>query len=220
MAASNSLTPQEEGTPLAISVKTIRPQYNPHYQITVSRPADVDAYYLAELEARVPGKVKTIRVDVGSRVEKDQLLVQLSVPDLVADAKGKENAIYQRERELKLAEQKGLAARSAVRTAQAHVEEKNALLLQAMAPSTYRDMDFQRPELLPREDAIDKNVRDEAEKDLEVSAVEFAAEASRLKAESLVEDSTAGVSVADAETERCRQLIDVARAEHEKTQRW
>jgi RND family efflux transporter MFP subunit len=206
----------------AISVKTVRPTIDPHYQITVSRPADVQAYYSGEtggtdIEARVAGKVKTIKVAAGSHVEKDQLLLTIAVPDLDAEEKTKENFVRQRDREVHLAQAKVEAANAAVNTALANVEEKKTLLRQAKAVTTFRSLYFDRMEALLAKNAIDKNVRDEAQKDLEVArAAEIASEAARIKAESEVEDARANVKCAEAEVARARELVEVARADAEK----
>jgi HlyD family secretion protein len=202
-----------------ISVKMVHPTLDANYQITVSRPADIIPYYRTEIEARVAGKVKSIRVAAGSAVEKDQLLLQISVPDLDAEEKAKENFVHQRERELLLAQARVEAARAAVNTALANVEEKRTLLRQAKAQTTFRALQFDRMETLLAKNAIDKNVRDEAEKNLEVArASELAAEASRIKAESEVEDAKAGVKVAEAEVARSRELIEVAKSDLAKAQ--
>ena len=214
MEKAHAVAPQD-----GIAVKTIMPRQNKNYQMTVERPANVEAYYRDSIEARVAGEVKMIRVAPGSRVEKDQALVELAVPDLQAAEKEKASIIRQRERELRLAQVKTEAARVAVKTALANVEVKKTLLVQAKAETSYRQEQFGRLDSLWRGRAIDKNVRDEAEKNLKVSeAAEVAAEASRLKAESEVEDARANVSVMEAEIERCRELVDVARGDHNVAQ--
>src|SRR5580692_10862857 len=68
----------------AISVKTICPRCDKTFQMTVERPADVEAYYRANLEAQVAGEVRWIHVAPGSLVKKDQLLVRIHVPDKLA----------------------------------------------------------------------------------------------------------------------------------------
>lgn len=220
LAKANDDEKRHEGpTSTSISVKMVCPRLDRNYQITVSRPADVEAYYRTDIEARVPGKVKFIRVAVGSRVEKDQQLLQISVPDLEAEDQAKGNLVHQREREFLLAGAKVEAAHAAVNTATANVEEKKTLLRQAKAQTTFLTLQFQRMETLLAKNAIDRNVRDEAEKNLEVArAAEIAADAARIKTESGVEDAKASVKVAEAEVARTRQLIEVAKSEHQKAQ--
>jgi multidrug resistance efflux pump len=201
----------------AISVKIICPRQDKNFQLTVERPADVEAYYRANLEAQVAGEVKWIQVAPGSLVEKDQLLVRIHVPDKWAAEKEKQTFIGQRETELVLMQQKLKAAIVAVKTAEANVELKRTLLLEAQAQTRLRDAQLTRIDQLFRKDAQDKNVRDEALFGLEAAqATEKSAIASRIKAESELEDVKASVEITRAEEERAKQLIEVAKADHEQ----
>ncbi len=205
-----------EPVPVAVSVKTVQPRLDTSFQITVDRPADVEAYYRSEVQAKVAGEVEWVKVAPGSKVKKDQLLVRLSVPDLDADVKEKKEAISQREREKELAQTKATAARVAVRTALANLEEKKTLLAEAVATTALRDAQFRRLDELWRKDALDKNARDESLKNFEVArAAEAAAKAARIKAEAEVEDAQANVQVAEAEVKRMEQLVQVARSDWE-----
>jgi multidrug resistance efflux pump len=201
----------------AISVKTICPCCDKNFQMTVERPADVEAYYRANLEAQVAGEVKWIRVAPGSQVKKDQLLVRIHVPDKWAVEKEKKNFIAQREREYDLMQERLKASMSAVKTAEANVQLKKTLLLEAKAETRLREAQFERIDQLWRKNAQDKNVRDEALRGLELAqAAEAAADAARLKAEAEVEDAKANVEITRAEIQRAKQLIEVAKAAYEQ----
>jgi multidrug resistance efflux pump len=217
-AAKASAEPGEQlpGEMNSISVKTVRPRPDPKFQMTVSRPADVEAYYRAEIEARVPGEVKTIRVAPGSQVEKDQQLVRISIPDLEALEREKANMVGQRQQELELAKAREKAARIGIETALANVQEKKTLLQKAKADTEFRDIQFKRMQYLLTKNSIDERLRDEAAKELEVArAAEVSADASRIKAECEVSDARANVEVTTAEVERMKQVIEVAKSEHE-----
>jgi HlyD family secretion protein len=214
--ATNELQ-EPAGTSLAaISVKTVHPRLNKNFRMTVERPADVEAYYSADIEARVPGVVKWIRVAPGSAVEKDQPLVRIDVPDLEATRKEKAITVIQREKELQLAKAKVGAAEAAVDTAKANVKEKEALLRQAKAEKLYRQQQYSRLASLRSSNSIDQNVVDEAARNLELAeAREMAATQSILKAESELLDAKANLRVAEAEVEQRKQLIDVAKADEQ-----
>ena len=65
--------------------------------------------------------------------------------------------------------------------------------------------------------SIDQNVRDEAQRQLELArSAEASAIAARIKAEAEQEDAAAYVKVMEAEAERLRQLIEVAKSDHKK----
>jgi HlyD family secretion protein len=220
LARANEKEPGEESGDslgLAISAKTIRPRMDKALQMTVDRPADVEAYYRVDVEARLAGEVRSIRVAPGSRVKKYRTLVSLYVPDLEATEREKGNIVQQRQRELLLDKAKTEAAQAAVKTALANVEEKKTLLRQAKATTKLREQQFERLDGLWRSGSVDKNVRDEAARNLEVArAGEVSADAARIKAEAETEDARANVKVMEAETDRCKQLIEVARSDHEK----
>ncbi len=202
-----------------ISVKTVNPRLDKDFAITVSRPCDVEAYYRVPIESKVSGEVQSVFVALGSPVEKDQEVMRVSRPDLAADEREKASIVRQRERETQLAQARADAARGAVKTARANLDEKKTLLAKADAETIYCRQVFDRKEQLWRERAIDKNVRDEAEKHLSVAlANEKAADASRVKAEAEVEDAQANVKVMEADVERSRQMIEVARANDEQAQ--
>ena len=201
----------------AISVKTVHPRLDKNFRVTVERPADVEAYYWAEIEARVPGVVKTIRVAPGSKVEKDQSLVTIDVPDLDAAREEARMTVGQRKEELNLALAKVKAAKAAVETAKANADEKRALLRQAKAEKLYRKQQYDRLSGLRQTNAIDQNVVDEAARNLELAeATEMSATQSILKAQSQVLDATANLSVAEAEVKQREQLIKVAEADEKK----
>ena len=200
-----------------ISVKSAHPKRDQHFQITVDRPADVEAYYRANIEAQVAGEVKWIRVAPGSHVEKGDVLVRLHVPDKWALEREKKNIVTQRETEHAVALKKLLAAKSAVKTAKANVELKRTLLAEAKAETRLRNAQFTRLDQLFRKDSTDKNVRDEAERNLEwARASEVGAEMARVKADCELDDAQVNVEVTEADVARAKQLIEVARSDHEQ----
>lgn len=201
----------------AITVKTAYPRRDDNFQMTVQRPADVEAYYRAELEAQVAGEVKWIRVAPGSQVQKDQLLVRIHVPDKWALMKEKQNFITQRQSEFSLMQEKLNAANVAVKTAEANVTLKKTLLLEAKAETKLREAQFSRLDQLFQAKAQDKNVRDEALRGYEwAQAAEVSADAARIKAEAEVEDARANVRITQAEVNRAKDLIEVAKADYEQ----
>ncbi len=206
---------EQESKP--ILVKTVLPRQDRAFEMTVERPADVEAYYRADIEAQVAGQVRSIRVARGSQVKKDQQLVEILVPDLQAAEREKGNIVVQRERELHLGLAKTQAARVAIKTALANIDEKKTHLQQAKATTRLREQQFERLDSLARSHSVDENVRDEAARNLEEArAFEASAIAARLKAEAEAEDAREIVKVKEAEAEQLQQLIEVAKSDHEK----
>src|SRR5262245_40109373 len=85
-------------------VKTIRPRYDPSFTISDLELANVEAYYQADLRARVAGPVKFVQKDIGDPVARGTLLVEIAVPDLVQEVAQKEALVQQARAELAEAE--------------------------------------------------------------------------------------------------------------------
>jgi multidrug resistance efflux pump len=210
-AAEDNPGEEEEAEVNAVLVKTIRPQKNPDFALRVQRPANVEAYYRAKIEARVAGEVSWIEVAPGTEVNKGDLLVKVSVPDLDADAVQKCELVGQRKQEWEL-------AKAAVDTAKANIEEKATLLKSAVATTQLRELEFKRIDGLYRRNAIDKEARDEADKNREVAkAGEEAARAAKKKAEAEEKDAeikvqvaAANIKVAEAACKAAKALADYA----------
>src|SRR6516165_1647070 len=66
-AAAGHAEPPTQGGQDAIPVKAIRPRRDPNYQVSVEQPAYVEAYYTADLQARVAGPIIFLDVDIGDR---------------------------------------------------------------------------------------------------------------------------------------------------------
>jgi multidrug resistance efflux pump len=185
--------------------------------MTVERPCTVNAYFTDELMARASGQINWISVDRGSAVEKGQQIVNIDVPDRVAEMKQKHEVIGQREKEYQLAEQKIRAAEAMVHTAEANIKEREALVLTAQAAEKYRVADFNRLFELRKTNSVDQNVVDVALRAREAATAEvFSTRAAVLKAQSQLEDAKANLEVAKAERDEKYKLIDVATAEFEK----
>src|ERR1700736_3774877 len=74
-----------EGEADLIRVKTILPKRDPNFVMVVHQPAYVEAYFQADLQARVAGQVKFVAKDKGDTVSEGELLLEIDVPDLVEE---------------------------------------------------------------------------------------------------------------------------------------
>lgn len=202
---------------VAISVNAIHPRLGEKFLMTVERPCTVNAYFTDVLEARAAGVVKNIYVDIGSKVKKGDLLVEIDVPDRVADMNEKHNIVGQREKEWDLSKEKVKAAEAMVETAKANIEERKALVQQAVADEEYRQADFNRLFNLRKSNSVDQNVVDVAQRALGYAkATVFSSKAAVVKAESQLEDAKANLGVAKADRDEKEKLIDVAKSNYER----
>lgn len=70
-------------TPLGISVSVIATKpIVTNFPVFVRLPGTVYPYQMARIHAQVTGYLKTVRVDIGSRVKKGDILAEIDVPEL------------------------------------------------------------------------------------------------------------------------------------------
>ncbi len=97
------------------------------------QPGQIEAFEQTPLFAKLPAYVEKLHVDIGDRVEADQLLVELFLPELKDELRQKEAAVVQAQAEIELATAAIRAAEAAVATAQANVREAEAGNIRAEA---------------------------------------------------------------------------------------
>ena len=88
------------------------------------QPGQIEAFEQTPLFAKLPGYVEKLHVDIGDRVEANQLLVELFLPELKDELRQKEAAVVQAQAEIELAAAAVRAAEAAVATAQANVSRR------------------------------------------------------------------------------------------------
>lgn len=185
----------------------------------VEQPGAVKAFEETVLFAKIAGHVRTIAddplkadrpphdrtVDIGSRVRKDQLLVELSVPELEEEYKQKEATVRQGDAEVTQAKKALTAAGAGVTAAKAFVTETKAGLTRAQALSDRWQSEAERTGRLVTGGVIDKQTRDETLNQFK------AAEAGKVEAVAKV--ASAEAAVAKAEADAAKAVADVTAAE-------
>jgi membrane fusion protein, multidrug efflux system len=128
IAAGCSQTPQENGGSSAAAaasnvpatVNTV-PVVSKKLQTTIALPAQLTPYEQVDIYPKVTGFVQTVTVDRGSHVQRGQLLVRLTAPELVSHRSQAEAAVR--------------AAQSQLATAQAKLTSDNGTYLHMVAAS-------------------------------------------------------------------------------------
>ena len=226
-AAASSAGTEEEKTPeqLAISVKAVRPHLDKNFTMTVRRPADVAAYYRADLESRVPGVVAMIRTDKGDVVKKDEPLITLDVPDLGAK-------VEQEKADLDLSKAQVQQKEAAVESAKTELDVIEAKINAAVAKRnsdkaslTFREKQAERFRGLLESRSVDARLVDEQEDRREaafeaVNAAEEAVKSARAQkiavaakvkqAEADLEESKQNVKVKHGELAYAKDMLDFA----------
>jgi multidrug efflux pump subunit AcrA (membrane-fusion protein) len=114
---SPAATPQEQAAPpprAEATVRAVRPERK-----TVRHPIEqpgfnIEAFQETPLYAKISGYVQKWNVDIGDRVRQDQVLAELSVPEMVVDLQQKKAAVGLAEAQVKQARAAVLSARAQV----------------------------------------------------------------------------------------------------------
>lgn len=194
----------------------------------IEQPGTIQASEETVLYPKIPGFVSTIAldpnktksnddnrmIDIGSKVVKDQILAELSVPELDEEFKQKEAVVKQLEAEV-IQSRKALAAAAAgVVSARAKVTEAKAGLSRAQAMYERWQSESERVNRLVKGGVIDTQTRDETLNQFK------SAEAGRHEADAKVASADAAVLKAQADHDKAiadvtatEAKADVARAD-------
>jgi multidrug efflux pump subunit AcrA (membrane-fusion protein) len=202
-----------------VEVKTIRPRRNLPVYMEVQEPADVEPFYRADLASRVAGVVKSVTKDVGDRVHKGEVLIEVDVPDRVQDVYEMETIVIQRIRELDMARARVKVRNAAVKAAEENVKHKQALVVVADAEKAWRKDDWERYIILNKGGSVTEDVVVEKKKCyLVADAGTVAARVDVKKANADLEEEKAKSEEADADVNLKQSRIEVARQQRDKAQ--
>ncbi len=210
------LDPEPTGT---VTVKTIHPKHHPSLEVTVEQPAFVEAYYRADLQARVAGPVKSIEKDIGDRVAAGEPLIEIDVPDLVQELAQKQAVVEQKKCDLQVAEASVRIARAAMDAAEKSIKQRESLAEAAEEEKEFRRKEYTRFKRLSEgpSPAVTPDVVDERLKWFNVAkANKTAAEVAVLKAKADLEEAREKVAGAQADVELKKSFIKVAEADRDR----
>jgi multidrug resistance efflux pump len=205
----------------AIPVKTIRPKHDAGFTASVEQPAFVEAYYQADLMARVAGPVKMITHDLGDRVKAGDVLVQIDVPDLQEDVFQREAIVRQRQAQLDLAQANLRAVEAATKAAQEMIKVKESEVERAEASRRFRKKELDRFTGLAKgpNAAVTEDVVDEKVEYYEAAVANCATARAAVKnAQAELETARAKSEAAVADVKVADSLVGVARKDRDKAQ--
>jgi HlyD family secretion protein len=201
-----------------IRVEVIRPKRG-LIERTTGQACNAYAFDIANLYAEVPGYLDKQPVDIGSKVKKGDLLVEIAVPELVEQEKQKAASVKQAEANVKLSRAKKLSADADLASARAAVKQAEADLKTARAMLALRTQQLTRYRNLYAEKAIERELVDEFEEQKHAAEAKvYATTAAISSAEAQVEAAKAKVAQAVAGIENSQTLVYVAQAELGKAQ--
>ena len=170
---------------------------------TSEQPGQIEAIEVTPIHAKLAGYVGTVSVDIGDRVRKGQVMAELRVPEVEADAKQKRAMMDQAQAEQKQAEATVEVSQAGVATAEAKVTEIQAGIRRSEADVARWRSEFTRIDQLVREHAQTEGLLDETRNKLRA-------------AEATSEEVQAQVKSAEAALSEARALLDKARGRSDR----
>ncbi len=211
---------EESAAAAPVSVEVAAPRPGGIERVCV-QPGTVEPFESADLYAKVSGFLAEQTVDIGSRVQRGQVLARISVPEYekaverdqarVEDAKSK---VKQMEAHLKAARAAANAALAQIALADHQVKSKTAYRV-------FRKKQLERIRDLSRQQAIDERRVDELEDQYEAALeAEYAAQAQVTAAREQADAADAKVLQSEADLDEAKADVGVAEAELAKSKVW
>jgi HlyD family secretion protein len=201
--AEASATKEE---PQASSISTIFP-VRQDLTREIDQPGDLRPYEQTPIYTKIAGFAKEPRYDIGDRVKKGELLLELYVPEVVQDLHVKEAKVQQAKADQKQAEEASKAAKAAVEAAKADIEAKQAAIRSAEAQVLRWQAEDVRGRRLVVTGVYDQQTADEVVNQLRAS------EAFRDQAKANLSSTRAQYDQASAQYNKSLADIEVAVAE-------
>jgi multidrug resistance efflux pump len=180
-----------------------------------------EAFQQVKLVARVSGYVAKVNVDIGDRVKKGDLLVEVNAPELVSELRQKQAVVEQNRAGVQLAKASLGASQAARVASQALVQQAEANVKAANATLTYRKAQLERLRDLARVNvaAVPRQAVDEAEADTQAAKSALtASEANLAVAKANVEEGAAKRAKSAAELALAEARLDGAMADLQRVQ--
>lgn len=205
---SAQTSPGETGTRTAESIRNVTAGKLPRktLQRMTVQPGRVEAFEETPLFAKVAGYVEEVSVDIGDRVEKEQLLVRLSIPELQDEVNQREALVSQSEAEIQQAEAAVLAAQAGRATAQAAIRLAEAGVARVDADHQRWQSEYARVKQLADSGSVTTKLADETLNQAR------AAEAAQLEAAARVDSAQAGLAQSEADVEKAGADLRTAEA--------
>lgn len=178
------------------------------------QPATIRAFEEAPLYPKIAGYAQEVLVDIGDRVEKDQLLVRFSVPELHDEVVQKESLVAQAEAEIEQADAAIAASQATLATAKAGIREAEAAVVRTTAEHNSRQSEHGRIVQLASNGSVTAKLADEALNQLRAAqAAGQEAAAGVESAQAALAESEAGVTTAQAGRRAAEARLRVAQAD-------
>lgn len=209
-AAESSAAEPLAAEPVAVTVVAVQQET---IRRTTTQPATVHAYFTAEIDARVSGYAKAVKADIGDRVARGDVLVEIDVPELEMKTAVARASVDSAAAKARRADAQVILAEANRADAEASVGEAAARIAAARAELTAAEAEYARTKQMVETGSLQERLLDEStqRRDAARANVE-AAEAVVVKARSRVDVAAAAVEAARAEAAAAAATTRVAHA--------
>jgi multidrug resistance efflux pump len=203
----------------AVVVKTIHPRRDASFVLSCREIADVEPYFKTLILSEVAGRVKFIQKDIGDPITEGETLIELDVPDLIAEIALKEATVEQRRQEENLARKKIGIAEAAVAVAESNTELKDALVEEARPTMEFRWKRWNRYKGMAKLQGVDELQVEEEERQYGAArAAYLGAQVAVKKAKADWQEAKANLEAAIADVTLKQALVEVARRDRDRAQ--
>ena len=189
------------------TVRVVRPKRESSVAITVDQLATVEPCYRADLRARASGIVTRVNHNIGDKVKKGAVLIEIDVPESDQDVAKAEAMILQRQQELKVSDAKYKDAVAAKAVSAATIKQRDADVQGAVATRDLKKRKYERFKGLAERGSVVGSVVEEEERDY------LSAEAAVTSAKANVERANADYAESESKIEAAAADIDLKKAQ-------
>jgi multidrug efflux pump subunit AcrA (membrane-fusion protein) len=175
--------------------------------MNVIQPGTVEAFEVTPVYSRIAGYVEKYRYNIGDRVKKGDVLLEMWIPDLVEQLAQKSAAAKRAEVQVRVTDSSLRAAEARVKTADARVRSAKAGVERAQATYTRWDSEYKRLQALVKQQVLDMQVRDETFRQFEEAI------AARDQADAVVSEMVSARAQAAADRDRAEVDVEAAHAD-------
>jgi RND family efflux transporter MFP subunit len=178
----------------------------------VVQPGTIQAFEVTPVYSRISGYVQRYLYNIGDRVKKGDVLIEMWIPDYVEQHSEKSAEVKKADVMIRVAQSSLRAAEAKVRTEKARITSAQAGVRRAEASYTRWESEYKRLETLVTQRVLDVQVRDETYRQFQEAA------AARDQAEAMVSETTSAHEQAIADRERAEVDVESARAQLQVTE--
>jgi RND family efflux transporter MFP subunit len=202
-SASSSAANHEAGKTAGITV--VHPERR-NIRMRVVQPGTIQAFEVTPIYSRIAGYVRNYNYNIGDRVKKGDVLIEMWIPDYTEQHSQKSAEVDRADVQIRVAESARRAAEAKLETAEARILSAKAGVKRADASYTRWESEYKRLEALVGQRVLDVQVRDETFRQFEEAI------AAREQAIAMVSESNSARDQAAADRDRARVDVESARA--------